>query len=116
MKVPITVITPSMRTMVPARNMSWAMSEVSSSGPTVGRLSTSETMMLPDTTYGKEIGDAAGEGVERGAHRIFHDDAHLGKAFGARGHDVGLAQLVEQVGAHDADELRGAGNGKNEGR
>ena len=50
MNVPMTVITPSSRTMVPARNMSWAISALSSSGPTVGRLSTSETMMLPDTT------------------------------------------------------------------
>jgi hypothetical protein len=47
--VPITVITPSSSTIVPARNMSWEMSALSSSGPTVGRLRTSETMMLPDT-------------------------------------------------------------------
>ena len=52
MNVPITVSTPSSSTMVPARNMSCAISACSSSGPTVGRLSTSETMMLPETTYG----------------------------------------------------------------
>ena len=49
MNVPMTVMTPSSRTIVPARNMSWAISAFSSSGPTVGRLSTSETMMLPET-------------------------------------------------------------------
>ena len=39
--------------MVPARNMSWATSAFSRSGPTVGRLRTSDTMMLPETTYGR---------------------------------------------------------------
>src|SRR5262245_11067961 len=48
-KVPITVITPSSSTIVPARNMSWAISALSRSGPTVGRPRTSDTMMLPDT-------------------------------------------------------------------
>ena len=50
MSVPMTVMTPSSRMMVPARNMSWAISALSSNGPTVGRLNTSDTMMLPDTT------------------------------------------------------------------
>src|SRR6266568_2482117 len=50
MNVPMTVITPSSRMMVPARNISWAINALRSSGPTVGRLSTSDTMMLPDTT------------------------------------------------------------------
>ena len=36
--MPTTVITPSSSTMVPARNMSWAMSAFRSSGPTVGPL------------------------------------------------------------------------------
>src|SRR5512143_3409546 len=49
MKVPMTVMTPSSRTMVPARNMSWAIKAFRSRGPTVGRLRTSETMMLPET-------------------------------------------------------------------
>src|SRR5207237_5618397 len=47
--VPITVITPSSNTIVPARNMSCAMSALRRSGPTVGKPSTSDTMMLPDT-------------------------------------------------------------------
>src|SRR6516162_8606497 len=51
-RVPITVITPRSSTMVPARNMSCEMSALSSSGPTVGGPSTSETMMLPETMYG----------------------------------------------------------------
>src|SRR5262249_60153657 len=50
--VPMTVITPSSSTMVPARNMSCAMSALSSSGPTVGRPSTSETVMEPAAMTG----------------------------------------------------------------
>src|SRR5258708_21130598 len=53
MNVPITVRTPSNRTMAPARSRSAAISDLSSSGPTVGRPSTSETMMLPETMYGR---------------------------------------------------------------
>ncbi len=64
---------------------------------------------------GEEIGEAAGERIERGAHRVFQDDARLGQALGARRHDIGLAQLVEQIRAHDADELRRAGDGEDEG-
>src|SRR6266508_4893653 len=51
--VPITVITPSRSTIVPARNMSCAMSDFSRRGPTVGNPSTMDTMMLPDTMYGR---------------------------------------------------------------
>jgi hypothetical protein len=43
MNVPITVITPSSSTIVPARNMSCAISAFSRSGPTVGRLRTSDS-------------------------------------------------------------------------
>src|SRR6267142_9402 len=50
--VPITVMIPRSSTIVPARNMSWAMRALRSSGPTVGKPSTSETMMLPETMYG----------------------------------------------------------------
>jgi subtilisin family serine protease len=50
--VPITVMTPSRSTMVPARNMSCEMRARSKSGPTVGSPRTSDTMMLPDTMYG----------------------------------------------------------------
>src|SRR5262249_32686438 len=50
--VPITVMTPSRSTMVPAKNMSCGMSDFRRSGPTVGSPSTSDTMMLPDTMYG----------------------------------------------------------------
>src|SRR5437867_5437839 len=49
MNVPMTVSTPRSRTMVPARNMSCAISAFRSRGPTVGRLKTSDTMMLPET-------------------------------------------------------------------
>jgi len=43
------LLKPNISTMVPARNISWAISALSSSGPTVGRLNTIETMILPDT-------------------------------------------------------------------
>ena len=102
--------------MVPARNMSCDSSDRSSSGPTVGRLSTTEMMMLPETSERQQVADGAGERVERDAHRVFQDHPALRQAPGARGHDVGPAQLVEQVGAHDADELRGAGQRQDQHR
>ena len=43
----------NLRCSNPARNRSAAISALSSSGPTVGRPSTSETMMLPETMYGR---------------------------------------------------------------
>src|SRR5712692_8693014 len=48
-RVPITVITPSRSTIVPASYMALAMWALSRSGPTFGNPRTSETMMLPDT-------------------------------------------------------------------
>ena len=65
--------------MVPARNMSCAISACSSSGPTVGRLSTSETMMLPGDEYGKQIADGADERVERDAHRVLQMTRRSGR-------------------------------------
>ena len=46
----------------------------------------------------------------------FRITRRLRQALGARGHHVGLAQLVEQVGAHDADQLRGAGQRQDQRR
>jgi hypothetical protein len=43
---------PISSTIVPARNMSCAISAFRYSGPTVGRLITSDTMIEPETTYG----------------------------------------------------------------
>ena len=53
MKVPITVRMPSSSTMEPARNMSFATSAFTSSGPTVGRPSTMEMITLLETRAGK---------------------------------------------------------------
>src|SRR5437667_393201 len=50
--VPITVSTPSIRMIVPARNMSRAIKALNNSGPTVGRLKTIDTITLPETMYG----------------------------------------------------------------
>ena len=38
------------------------------------------------------------------------------RPFGARRHHVGPAQLIEQVGAHDAHQLRGAGQRQDQRR
>ena len=38
------------------------------------------------------------------------------QAAGARGHHVGPAQFIQQVGAHDPDELRGAGKREDQDR
>ena len=46
----------------------------------------------------------------------FRITPRLGQALGARRHDVRLAQLVEQVGAHDADQLGGAGQPQDQRR
>ena len=49
---PNTVSMQMSRMKAPARYMSWLMSDCSSSGPAVGRLSTMATMMEPDTSLG----------------------------------------------------------------
>ena len=49
MNVPTTVRMERIRMNAPARNMSWLSSEFSSSGPVVGRLSTTATMGAPET-------------------------------------------------------------------
>ena len=96
--------------------MSCDSSERSSSGPTVGRLSTTETMMRAGHHERQQVADGAGERIERGAHRILQDHPPLRQAAGARGHHVGPAQLVEQIGAHDPDQLRGAGQRQDQQR
>ena len=44
---------PIINTMVPDRNISWAIRALSNNGPSVGKLITMETIMLPDTKVGK---------------------------------------------------------------
>ena len=53
MKVPITVMIPISKTIVPDKNMSWAINALNKSGPSVGKLITIETIMLPETNVGK---------------------------------------------------------------
>src|ERR1700733_601699 len=48
-RVPMTVRKPSSRMIVEPSSMSCEISECSSNGPTVGRLRTTDMMMLPDT-------------------------------------------------------------------
>ena len=52
--------------------------------------------------------DRRDERVERDAHRIAQDQREFRQALGAGGHDIGLVEFVGEVGAHDADQRRGA--------
>ena len=108
MRVPMTVSTPSSSTMVPARNMSCEISERTRSGPDRRKAEHDRDDDAAGDEIRKEVRNSAGERVERGAHRIFQDDAALREALGARGHHVWPAQFVEQVSSHDTNELRGA--------
>ena len=65
---------------------------------------------------GQGVPDRAGERVESDPHRVLPDGPPLGETLGAGRHDVRLAQLVEQVGAHDADRLGHAGDAENDRR
>jgi hypothetical protein len=94
--------------IVPAKNMSCAISDLSSNGPTVGKLSTERHDDAAGDDVREQITDRADERVQRHAHRIAHDDLVLGEAPRPRGHHVRLPQFVQQVGAHDADQLRGS--------
>ena len=49
----MTVIIPIINTMVPDRNISWAIRALNNNGPSVGKLITMETIMLPETKVGK---------------------------------------------------------------
>ena len=51
-KVPITVSTDSIMMKLPARYMSWLISDCSSSGPVIGRLRTTAVIVAPDTRVG----------------------------------------------------------------
>ena len=65
---------------------------------------------------GKQIADGAHERIEGHPDRIAHDDPVFRKSARAGRHHIGLPQFVEQVGAHDADQLRGSGDAKDDGR
>jgi len=66
---------------------------------------TTERMIEPRDESGQSPSDGADEWIQRQAHRIFEEHAPFGSPFGARGDHVGLAQFVEEVRAHDADQL-----------
>ena len=51
-KVPITVINPISNIIPPAKNISCATKALTSIGPTVGKDSTTPTMILPEIKYG----------------------------------------------------------------
>ena len=60
--------------------------------------------------------DGADQRVEGEPHRIAQHQAPFLHALGARRHDVGLVELVQKVGAHDAAQAGGAGDAQHQRR
>ena len=114
--VPITVMTPSSSTMVPARNISWAIKALRRSGPDRRQSQHDGHDDAPRHDVRERVADGAREGIERHPHRVLQDHGALGKPLGARRHHIGLAQLIQQIGSHDPDLLRGAGESQDQGR
>src|SRR5262249_25454584 len=79
--VPITVNTPSSSTIEPARNLSCATSACSSSGPTVGSPSTSDTTMLPETRYGNRYALELANGLRAARTGYFSTTRDSGRPF-----------------------------------
>jgi hypothetical protein len=82
--------------MKPARNWSWLFSARSRIGPTVGRLSTSDTSTEPEIRCGQEVADIRDEGVERHPEGIFEQRPGRRQALRLGGHVVLLAEFVER--------------------
>ena len=92
--------------MVPARNMSCAISALSRRGPDRRKAHHHRHDDAARHDEGQQIADSADKRVQRHAERILHHDAPFGQPLGARRDDVRLAKLVQQVGAQDANQLR----------
>ncbi len=100
----------------PARYMSWLISERRSIGPEVGRLSTTETMISPETRAGRIQPSVEMSGLSATRTGYFRISRNSEQALCARGDHVGLEELVEQVRAQDADERGEAGGADDEHR
>ena len=116
MTTPITVRTPRSIRQLAATKVSWATMARRSSGPMVGRPRTMATMVEPETMSGSRWPAAEIERVEGDAEGVLEDQAALGDALGARGDDVLLLELVEELRAQDADGGGGAGEADDDHR
>ena len=105
---PTTVSSASSIRNEPARYMSWVCSARSSIGPVVGSESTIETIAAPEMTEGSRRADVGDERVERHAQRVLAERPERRQALGLGGGDIGLLQLVQEVGAQPADHAGGA--------
>ena len=65
---------------------------------------------------GQHPADRRDERVERDAHRILQHHLVLGQALGLGGDDVGLVELVGEVGAQDPDQRGGAAGADDDDR
>ena len=101
-KSPTTVSMLSRVMMAPARNMSWPRSDDSSSGPMVGRLSTTATMAPPRHQFRKHPRHRAHDRVDRHTHRVLEQQPRLHHALGARRDHVCLRTRSSRVAPHDA--------------
>ena len=81
-----------------------------------GRFITVATIRLPENSCGRYQPMVLTSGLKREPHRVAQHQPPFRQALGARRHHVGLVQLVQQVGAHDAREPRGAGDAEDERR
>ena len=104
-----------MRMMKPARKTSSVMIASSSSGPSVGRLSTTDTMMLPLTRDGSRYPTVLISGLIATRTGILQDGPQGPQTLGPGRDHVGLAKLVEQVVAHHANQPGGARRSENDG-
>ena len=76
--------------------------------PTVGKPERGRDHHVAREDRGQDEGQRADEGVQGQAHRVLEQQAPFREALGARGGDVGLPELVEQVVAHGAHQPTGA--------
>ncbi len=88
----------------------------SSSGPAVGRLSTMAVMVTPEISRGSTQPMVETNGLSAIRTGYFSMILVLGQALGPGGDDVGLVQLVGEVGAQDPDQRRGAGGADDDDR
>ena len=116
MNVPMTVMTPSSRTMVPGQEHVLRDQRLEQQGTDRRQAQDERHDDASRDDVGKQIADGAHERIEGHPDRIPHDDPVFGQSPGPGGHHVGLAQFIEQVRPHDADQLGGSGNAEDDGR
>ena len=65
-------------------------------------------MRLPEKSEGSVQPTTLMKGIEGYPRWVLDDDLEAARSPAARRLDVGLAELIQQVGAHDSCEARGA--------